>query len=1192
MKYTLPLYGLIVQMSTKGKKLNPFQHVYQRPGMYLGSIITTSEEMWVLSADASTVEKRMINYNPGLFNIIREIVSNAIDNKWRSDKSGGLPMKKIEVSVDKTTGEISVWNDGYPIPVEKQEFEYEDYKTGEKTTSSMYPAEMYFGEMFAGTNFDDEEERKTSGINGLGAKICNIFSTSFTVDHADPTHRKKFLQVYSANGSKHTTPEVKSYPNKTGYTKITFTPEYEKFGYELDDDFIDFLRLYCCEAAMISSLPVTFNVLDDGDAIASSKHSFKSLSHFVKLFYPGNKNMQFTSADGDECVLVEMSESLDLDTNNVAHVSYINGIRTKDGGVHVNAWRDSVFGALVRGYNARKKKDLIKTTAKGLYPYFTLFVRVNMSAVLSFDSQTKDKLNSPTPSTSKPTPEEIAKILKWSFVSVHEERLKFFNDRKIEKSETTRQRVKLDKLEDANKAGTKEASKCALFITEGDSARTLAKQYARFLDGGPDYYGAFSIKGKFLNVATAKASAIAANEEVQQLQAALGLMPGTDYSTEASRKKLRYGKVIIFADADDDGEHIRGLLCNFFWVRYRALWDVGYITAESTPVVRVWKKSTDKKPSHVFYSVAEYTQWKETATGKERIEYLKGLASIDNRAAVDFASNRQTIEWTLGGDEEQYMRTAFHDDASDARKAWIVRDMDTSAYVEREYKYSGELALSLWLDTNFLAYMRRSIIRAIPSVIDGMKEVHRKMYFGTIKSGFTSLLKNKSIQVVAPMAMSASVYHHGQVSAENAILHMTQGFVGSNNIPLLNNYGQCGTRITGGKDAGAPRYTKTYAETIGSLIFPAVDNSILSYNEDDGETVEPHYYVPVIPMFLVNGLEGIATGFRTLVPQYNPLDLVDWIEAWLDDEESVDESAGADRLVPWWRGFTGEVEISGDKVITHGKVELVTEGRYKGWYHVTELPPGVWTKDFKSKLEDSSLGFKMVGKGDKKKKVPLTPLVKDIEDGPGGSNTVDIYVLLNKDCTPDINDKRSPFSLLRQSTTYSTIYGLDRNGYPRKYESAEEVLKYYCPIRLEFYAKRKAFLIADLERQLTRAINKYTFVTSVQDGTLDMHQDDDDLETAMEELGLDKLSSGDSEPSFDYLLSMQMRTVMSKKKTAELEQEEAKLKEKLDDVKSTTEKEMWRKELAEFKEEFPKWVDTRCEDIVLDDETKPKRKKK
>ena len=142
-----------------------------------------------------------------------------------------------------------------------------------------------------------------------------------------------------------------------------------------------------------------------------------------------------------------------------------------------------------------------------------------------------------------------------------------------------------------------------------------------------------------------------------------------------------------------------------------------------------------------------------------------------------------------------------------------------------------------------------------------------------------------------------SAYHHGETSLAGTIVGMAQTFVGSNNIALLHPAGQFGTRLLGGKDAASPRYIFTKLPALTRLIFHPADDALLDYQEDDGQAIEPKHYVPILPMVLVNGAEGIGTGWSSSVPNYNPREIVANLRRLMADEPQQP-------MHPWYRGYT------------------------------------------------------------------------------------------------------------------------------------------------------------------------------------------------------------------------------------------------------------------------------------------------
>lgn len=1224
-------------MSKKSQRLNPFQHALKRPDTYIGSAKTISTEVWLYDDETSTSIQKKIRYNPGLFQIVREILSNAIDNVWRSNSSDSkTPVKKIELRVDSESGEIAVWNDGYCIPVHEEDWEYTDHRTGKVHTDVLYPAEVFFGDMFAGTNLNDDEIRKTSGRNGMGAKATNVFSTRFTVECTNPADKAKFTQVYSNNGTEREDPEVEKYTSKTGYTLVSFIPDYKYFQYpdasspRLDENFIAVLKLYAYEVAMITGVRVDFIL--DGEV-----HTIKisSLEKYVRLFYPDtteSKLISLKSPSGDECVLVE-GDVPEIDAaEDISQISFVNGIRTEKGGIHVWEWRDSVISTIVRAFNSRKAKkgsEPLKTSAKEIYPYFRLFVRVEVDRP-RFASQTKDELTEIFNekgdsidykifnSRSKKEKDEwmklldasVKKILKWNFIFLLEEKLLAKIDRSLlRKDKKVKNRVNNPKADDANKAGTKESEKCTGHITEGASAKAFVVRGIASVQGGQDYNGAIPIKGKFLNVQNASIRAINQNKEVQELKTFFGLRHGVDYSKDENFKTLRYGRVCIVSDADDDGIHIRGLLLNFFYRSYPGLIERGYVTSFSTAVAAVVFK-TAKTPREMFFSNPEFREWYEALTPKQKqslkdVSYYKGLGSIPPRDAPGYFSNPKVVEYFMEGDEDDYMDLGFNEKSSDWRKEWITRDMasdtevsesedeiditegdseddeesddddsdestsDTGTVVavkQPPFVYEGKLGLSSFVDHQLIIYHKMALRRALPGIWDGLKESQRKVLFGISSRNFK---KPKGLEQVSGAIKELTNYHHGAKSLTDTAVKMGQRFVGTNNIPLLVDEGEFGTRLEGGADAAAPRYLATTIESIVKVIFNPLDEPLLERLVEDDETVEFRTYMPIIPMILVNGSKGIASGFATDIPAHNPLDIVAWIEAWLDGDVSE-----VPDLVPWYRGFTGEIELIKKGSVRSWKSKGILEqgtGKDKGWWHIRELPIGLWTKKFESWL--GYLSGDPPAAGSKMKKIDVVCI--RAYKAYNGPNSVHFKIQPTKDFIPDM-DTVGNLKVMQKTKTPNMV-AIDESNYPHKFKSAESILKFFCPTRLEYYQRRKDYILGTLKKDLTKASNRYRYVKAVVDKKLNMYQSDEELDRVMEEeWKFDRLVSGaeSNTPSYDYLLSMQMRS-MTKKKLEELKKEQEDLEKKIKILKGKSSKDLWREDLEEFKVQYAKFVKTR-----------------
>jgi len=1110
---------------SKGKHLNQFQHVLERPDAYIGSIVTT--EQVIPSWNGRSIEPTKMKHNYGMFKTIEEILSNAIDNNWRSMKAN-TPMSFIKIETNSETEEISISNDGAAIPIDLTEYEYTDPVTQEITANKLYPAELFFGYMLSGTNYDDTEERKTSGRNGMGAKATIIFSTYAKVEHV--TDGKKFVQIFEDNITKRSKPKITS-SKSSNYTKITFKLDFDRFGYPgIDNDLINLIHKTAYDISMITNIPVYFN---------KTKISIPDLTKYAKL-YMNTKDMIHIKTKDCEVVLIDYTDDKYNDDfyeergkGDIASVSFVNGCYTKDGGIHVDVWKDAIISAFVRKFNAKKK---IKTTARDVYPYLGLFIRCELDKP-SFDSQTKDKLNAPKPKTVKISEEITDKMLKWKCINNLIEKLEMKSAHKLEVKEkkTTTRKVFGDKADDANNAGGVNSSKCILYITEGLSAKTFVISGRSAIKDGHDFIGAMALKGKFLNVRNASKTKILENTEVTLLKDILGLRIGVDYTKDSNFKTLRYGKVNILTDADDDGIHIRGLILNFFYHMYPSLIERGgFIEALSTFVA----VATKGKKREVFYSNPEYKSWETSNTDKGvSVKYYKGLGTSQAKDAKECFLNPKNVVFSTDGDEEEMMAIGFDENLSDDRKKWICSENNNNPFI-----YEGNLSISKFVDEQLIIYHRMCISRAIPSLVDGFKESQRKVFFGVVHK---KLKKSMDLERLAGSVKETTGYHHGGTSLQEAIIKMAQGYVGSNNIPLLETDGQFGSRLRGGEDHAAPRYISTKLEKVAESIFSSMDEPILDYRMEDNISVEPTFFVPIIPMILVNGADGIGSGFSTKAPCYNPVDLIRWIKTWLKKREDINK---LDKLKPYYRGYTGEITLKGSKWKSYGKLEKIPNR--KNWWRVTELPIGVWTVNFKLFLE------KLIS--EKKKKNTVMEFKEYNTE-----NTVNFEFKCSNDFIPDMKN----LNILTKERGLTNMWFIDETGYPCKFETPEEVLHKFCPIRLKYYQKRKEYYISIWNTDLVKADNRYKFIQKVMKKEIDLYKDDDELEKVLEQF--EKVDD-----SHDYLLNIQMRS-MTKKRLTSLEEEIESIKNNIEKMTNSKVEDIWIDDLKKFFTEYEKFVKTR-----------------
>ena len=355
---------------------------------------------------------------------------------------------------------------------------------------------------------------------------------------------------------------------------------------------------------------------------------------------------------------------------------------------------------------------------------------------------------------------------------------------------------------------------------------------------------------------------------------------------------------------------------------------------------------------------------------------------------------------------------------------------------------------------------------------------------------------------------------------------MAQDFVGSNNINLLVPSGQFGTRLQGGKDHASERYIFTKLNKCTRQIYKKEDDNILNYLDDDGVCIEPEYYIPIIPMILVNGCDGIGTGFSTKIPCYNPKDLVRYLQNMLND---VPNSV---KLIPYYKGFKGTIEEKTEgKFIIRG-VYTVTELKVV----ITELPIGMWTDTYKQFLEDS-----------------IGTLIKDYTDKSTDVNIHITLTLLAPLANPEVDLK------LTTSISTSNMHLNTAKNQLKKYKTVEDIIDDYAEVRLKMYVTRKQHLLQAIQAKLNEITNRVRYIRFNLDGTIDLrNKSSGTINELLASLKLEKM-----EDSYHYLIKMAMDSV-STEKVKDLESELAKLTEEKRLLSMLTEKQMWLNELDDL----------------------------
>lgn len=565
------------------KVLSDREHVLARSGMYIGSVVP--EELSGI-IDFKYQTKKI---SPGLIKIVEEIYQNAIDEHIRTN---GEFATKIEVAIENHPIEgtsVTISDNGRGIPIEKHVGEYRPV--------------LAWTTLRAGSNFDDTK-RITAGTNGVGSSLTNIFSTEFIGETNDGKNR--LIMTCRDNMSSIDVKVLKA--NAQRGTKVKFFPDLPRFGMsDFDEDHMLVIK------DRLTNLAVTYPGIEF--TFNKEKIHFRNLKQLAKNF-----SEVAVSVENEHTKLVFAPSGIDEEFR--CH-SYVNGIYIKNGGSHV----EYALAKIVETIRAAvKKKHKIDVLPNQIRQHLLFASWISGFKNLKFDSQTKERVTNPA-SDSAPiyegidfekvaksiinTPEIIDPMI--AAILYKKELAAAAELRKLNKDADRANLRKIVKFTDASQKNNRE--QCMLFITEGDSAN------ASILSARTQQIGSYPLRGKPLNALATDTKDLLANKEFADLISIIGHKVNHKIK---SVDDLRFGKIVICADADQDGNHIRGLVLALYKKFWPEAFGLGLLYIFTTPLVKV----SVGKEDLLFYSLDEFSAWEKKNTGKKYTSrYLKGLGS-------------------------------------------------------------------------------------------------------------------------------------------------------------------------------------------------------------------------------------------------------------------------------------------------------------------------------------------------------------------------------------------------------------------------------------------------------------------------------------------------------------------------------------------------------------------------------------
>ena len=1158
----------------KYQKMSDKEHILKKPDTYIGSIEMTEASTFVYDSATSSIVERAIHYIPGLYKLFDEGAVNSRDHFVRQEqairdaKPNALPVTCIEFEIS-DDGTISITNDGNGIDVAQ----HPEHK--------LWIPEMIFGHLRTSTNYDENKKEKiVGGKNGFGFKLVLIWSSWGRVETVDHVRGLKYIQEFKNNLDEICPPKITKCTTTKPYTKVSFRPDYARFGVEgLTPDMRALFekRVYDIAAITDKTVKVKYN-----GALIPVKHFQQYIDLYIGA--KGETKRIYEAPDSRWEYVVSLAPNGEFQ-----QVSFVNGIYTQKGGKHVEYIMNQIVRKLTEYIKAKKKVDVKPTTIK---EQLAIFLRCDIENP-SFSSQSKDEMGTAVASfgsTCKVSDDFIEKLAKMGVMDAACALTEVKENKAAKKTDGTKTRTirGIPKLIDANYAGTEKSAQCTIIFCEGDSAKAgivsgLSREDRNLI-------GVYPMKGKMMNTRGEAVKKIAENNEITEIKQILGLEVGRKYTPDDVKYRLRYGKVLFMTDQDLDGSHIKGLGINLFQNEWASLTEIpGFIGFMNTPILKA-KKGIQEK---VFYSEGEYRAWKEASESMEggggaahtqpssgwTTKYYKGLGTSTGKEFKEYFQHKKIVDFTHSGDAcDNAIDMVFNKKRADDRKTWLAT-YSRDRYLDT---LQPSVTYEKFINDEMIHFSKYDCDRSIPNLMDGLKISLRKILFSAFKKNLKTEIK---VAQFSGYVSEHSGYHHGEASLNAAIVGMAQNFVGSNNINLFEPNGQLGSRLKGGKDSASERYIFTQLNKLTRLIYRCEDDNTLTYLDDDGQSVEPIYYVPIIPMILVNGTKGIGTGFSTEIMCYNPSQIIAYIKHKLAGGAAV-----APTIEPFYKNFKGTIRRLGDtKYLLKGCYTILDDKKIR----ITELPIGTWTDDYKSFLENLIEPPHTAAGGkdkDKDSTAHTAPIVKEYNDMSTDTH-VDITVTMAANIIKTYSEKATEFECnmlekvlglyTTQSTTNMNLF--DAKEKLVKYSSAEEIVDSYSVTRLEFYGKRKDALIAALRKELMVLSNRARYITELLEDKIDLRRKTNkQLAELLKERKYDSMDAskddngGEDESSsgqgYKYLLKLPMDSV-SEENVKKLLNEKEKKEKELSELSSKTVEQMWMKDLEELEVEYNKFVE-------------------
>lgn len=938
--------------------------------MYAGSFDRVSKYM-ALDKEGR-IYKTELEHSPALIKCIDEPLVNTTDQIIK-----GVHVLQIWADINPKTGIVTVYNNGKGISVCIHE------KVSKQKGRDIYNPEVAFSMPRTGTNLHTRKGHDVGGTNGYGVKLTAAFAELFKLKTVDDVVKLMYKQSFK-NGLKQIDPPKITSSDEGPYVELSFLPRYSKFGYDVGE--LSGTSSGNGGTSNKTSSPLWMNELIDIIRLRVSLLSCfaKSLEPNCEVVYM-NKKIKYTTPKDILATMIDIKDenyySIRVQsTENKKHyldyaimigakpkcVSVLNGIQIMEGS-HFKHLYDSITKVI-------KDKDKDKDRSINVKSFLWVVASGHLS-INNWSSQTKDKFLEKTAFFEQ---FDLSKN-NVALNSIATRLIELQSIKDLDKAAKAAKNKK-SKYEKYIPAKVK-SNKNTLALCEGDSAMALMMTGLTLAGAilNLNNTSLFSLGGVPTNVSkTKKEVSSSLVDELQSnddddisdssdsddktneitaiptkkfweskvfgaLVQALNLDKDKTYKTIDELATLNYGRVVICVDQDLDGRgNICALVEQMFYTFWPALYDHGFICHWNSPIIRVTKPNG--KVVKEFKYENDYRKWeKENDISGLNIDYIKGLAGHDETDAGPMFARFEDDVTTLTVDKNTRAKfhTYFGYGNSIERKdvlATPVKHLTDKEIKKIESTHSISCNRKLDLDTK--EFMQAAMLRTLKA-LDGLTPVRRKVLTTCFKHDDNKYLK--VFQLGGRVAAEMS-YHHGDASMNSSIVKMSQKYLGSNYYPLLEGKGQFGTRRCKGKNHGSPRYIRTRLNrVVVRQLYNKLDTPNLPKQFDEGDQVEPRYYLPTLPMCILDHNMGVSYAWALRSVARDLDSVCDMMKA-LSDGKSYKK-----KLALNTSNYAGEMKLSHGKVTMTGVYKKVNDTSI----NITELPIGIHVENYCKHLAES-----------------------------------------------------------------------------------------------------------------------------------------------------------------------------------------------------------------------------------------------